>query len=259
MKFQLCDIDQSAVNLYPIGDWHYGSKQCLLRFVKKVIGIIDKDPEARWVSMGDLAENAIIGSKSDVYLQEKNPEDQFDDLVDLLKPIKDKCLFTIPGNHGQRTHRVAGLDPDRLIAKALGVPFHRYSVLASLMLRKLGPPNRVVAYFHHSRGGGSTQGGKINAASKLRLIAPNADATFAGHSHTTSRTPVTWYDAGYKSLLRKTGYDYIIGSALTWKESYAEEKTYRPAAVEQIMVRFERHKTNELKHFRQTYTIIQPD
>lgn len=259
MKFQLCNLDLPAVNLYPIGDWHVGSRQSFPRFIKKLIKTIADDPEARWVSMADLIENAIVGSKSDVYLAESNPEKQVDDVVELLEPIRDKCLFMIPGNHSARTMRIAGIDPDKVIADRLKVPFHRYSVLASLMFRKLGPPNRVLAYFHHGHGGGSTPGGKVNATAKIRRVAPNSDAVFVGHTHITSREPVAFFDAGYKGLIRRNVYNYTIGSALTYKESYAEEKGYMPAAVEQIMVRFERKKSDAKCHFKQTYNIIQPE
>jgi hypothetical protein len=255
----LCDLPLTAVDLYPLGDWHHGSRQSFPRFIKKAVDEIADNPEARWCSMGDLMENAIIGSKSDVYLSTSNPEKQVEDIVALLKPIKDKCLFMIPGNHGARSMRQVGLDPDKVIADLLGIPYARYSILASIVLRGCPPPNRIVAYFHHSRGGGSTPGGKVNGAAKIRLIVPNADAVFCGHSHTTSREPLTWFDAGYRGLIRKKGYNYIIGSALTWKESYAEEKGYRPAAVEQIRVRFELKHSGRDHYIKQTYHIIEPD
>jgi hypothetical protein len=258
MKFFSINLPLRAVNLYPLGDWHVGSRQALPRFIKQVIGTIAADPEARWMSMGDLIENAVVGSRSDVYLATKNPEDQIEEVVSALDSIKDKCLFTIPGNHSARTMRMAGLDPDKVIADRLGVPYARYSILASIGLSKA--KSRAICYFHHSRGGGSTPGGKVNAASKLRLIVPSADAVFCGHSHTTNREPLTWFDAGVTGLVRRQGYNYIIGSALTWKESYAEEKGMRPAAVEQIMVRFEvKSHHNHAKYLKQTYHIIQPE
>ena len=258
MKFLSFDLPLKALNLYPLGDWHHGSRQTFPRFIKQEIDQIASDPEARWCSMGDLIENAVVGSKSDVYLSTSNPEKQIEDVVALLKPIKDKGLFMIPGNHSARTMRMAGIDPDKVIADLLGIPYARYSILASFGLSKV--KSRAVCYFHHSRGGGSTPGGKVNAAAKLRLIVPSADAVFCGHSHTTNREPLTWFDAGISGLVRRQGYNYIIGSALTYKESYAEEKGYRPAAVEQIMVRFEvKSRHGHVKYLKQTYHIICPE
>lgn len=268
MKFIRHDAGLKAVNLYPIGDWHYGSKQCDTPFIKRTVERIQDDPNARWVGMGDLIENAIMGSKSDVYLQVKSPEDQIDDVVEMLTPIKDKCIFLMPGNHEERTMRAVGLHPDKIIASDLRVMYAGYSVVLALYLAPMSPKDtahfRAVCYFHHNTGGGYTPGGKVNAAAKLRLIVPTADATFSGHSHTTSRIPVTWYEAGNRGLVRHTGYDYIIGSTLTFKESYAEEKAKRPATVEQIMVSFS-FKSRQMEDGRQQkilcqeYHIISPN
>ena len=71
--------------------------------------------------------------------------------------------------------------------------------------------------------------------------------------------PVTWYDASYKTLQRKNGYDYIIGSALGWKGSYAEEKAKRPSTVEQVVVTFAGSTSGAKDSRRQTYEIISPE
>jgi len=259
MEFIHCDLPLKRVRLYPIGDWHYGSPQADIPFIKQVLKRIQKEPEARWVGMGDLIENAIVGSKSDIYIQTLPPEKQVADVVKMLMPIRDKCLFMIPGNHEERTMRLVGLHPDNIIASQLMVRYIGYSALAMLDLRRARTPRSFLCYFHHSTGGGYTAGGKINAAAKLRLIVPTADATFSGHSHTTSRSPVTWYDASYKHLLKKTGYDYIIGSALGWKGSYAEEKAKRPSTVEQVVVTLAGSTSGAKDSRRQTYEIISPE
>jgi len=265
MKFIRHDSGQSKVDLYPIGDWHYGSPQCDLKFIKKVIDIIDKNPDALWVGMGDLIENAIVGSKSDVYLQSASPSQQIEDIVKILTPIKDKCLFLMPGNHEERTMRQVGLHPGQIIASDLRVKYIGYSAVLALYLpTKSNAKLRAVCYFHHNTGGGFTAGGKVNAASRLRLIVPTADATFSGHSHTTNRSPVTWYEAGKRGLVRHTGYDYIIGSTLTYKDSYAEEKAKRPSTLEQIMVSFQFKRRVADDGVRQTilsqeYHIIDPN
>jgi hypothetical protein len=238
MEYKHYDLPLTRVRLFPLGDWHLGSRQCDERFVRKTIKLIEGDPEARWIGMGDLMENAIIGSKSDVYLQTTSPEDQIKTIVEMLMPIKDKCLFMLPGNHEERTMRMAGIHPDSVIAGRLLVPFYFYSVLFTLDLVEARTPRSFSVYCHHGSGGGYTAGGKVNAASKLRLIAPTVDATISGHCHTTSRTPVTWFEPGYKKLLKKIGYDYQIGSTLTWGKSYAEEKAKRPSTVEQICITF---------------------
>jgi hypothetical protein len=200
------------------------------------------------------------------------PRDQIEDVCKMLEPIAKKGLFCIPGNHEERSMRAVGLHPDEIICSKLWIPYVGYSCMAVFSLnihRKHDRTNakahykmNVSCYFHHNYGGGWTNGGKVSAAGKLRLIAPTVDATFSAHLHTTSRLPVTWFEPGKSRVLKRTGYDYIIGSALTWNERYAEEKAKRPATIEQIKVNFgaihhDLKPYRPVEEVRQTYQIIQ--
>jgi len=78
------------MTLYPLGDWHYGSRQCNEDFVAQVIAEVKADKNGYWVGLGDFMENAIIGSKSDMYTQLLPPKEQMEHISDLLEPIKDK-------------------------------------------------------------------------------------------------------------------------------------------------------------------------
>jgi hypothetical protein len=239
METYSIELPGKSFNLFPVGDWHVGSKQAKLSFIQRVVDMIKANPAARWVGMGDLMENALIGSKSDVYKQIIPPKEQMDSIVEMLEPIKEKGLFLIAGNHEQRTMRVAGIEPEAYIATRLGLPFLGFSVMARFKLKGAhNGANIFTAYFHHNYGGGGSYGGKINRADKLRDICPTVDAVFSGHFHITSRIPVSWFEWGDTVVHKRTGYDYITGSALTWNESYAEEKPVPPSAVEHVMVRF---------------------
>jgi len=257
MKYFRKYFETPEINLYPIGDFHYGSRQCDVKFIRKTIEIIKNDPIGWWVGMGDLMENAIIGSKSDVYLQRVPPEEQIETLVELLEPIKDKALFLIAGNHEQRTMRVVGLIPEQVIASRLMIPYKGYSCYADLILNSKTPKG-FKCYFHHNYGGGYTAGGKVNKANQLRKIVPTADAIFSGHFHITSRIPVQWFDTGKKGVIEHIGYDYITGSALQWHDSYAEEKAKPPAVNEFIMVNFKGSNTGRIDNREQNYHIIKP-
>lgn len=250
------------INLYPLGDWHYGSRQSNERFINQVIKKIKADPIGYWVGMGDFLENALIGSKSDVYTQVLPPKEQMEHIADLLTPIKDKGLFMIGGNHEARTMRLAGIQPEMYISTRLDLPYMGFSCLAALELARVRGKHSFICYFHHNTGGGYSIGGKVNAAEKLRFITPTADATFSAHLHTTGRIPVKWYEAGKSKIIERLGYDYMIGSALTWNGSYAEEKAKRSAAEEHICVTFKVVQTNARKcddGRRQYYRVIVPE
>lgn len=258
MRFFYRRFPKREFTLYPIGDWHYGSAQCNIKFIKQTIDEVKHNPNAYWIGMGDMMENAIVGSKSDVYTQINPPREQMQDIVKLLTPIKNKGLFLIAGNHEQRTMRQVGLIPEEHIAYQLGMPYKGFSCFALFQMSKCKAPGSFKIYAHHNYGGGYTMGGKVNRAEKLRLIAPTADAIFSGHFHITSRIPVTWYDTGRKKIIKHTGYDYITGSALEYAGSYAEEKAKPSAAVEFISVTFRAGISGSHDGREQIYKVIVP-
>ena len=257
MKFYHRKFKTRQITLYPIGDWHFGSRQCNEEFIKQIVKEIKAGDDAYWVGMGDFMENAVVGSKSDVYTQVLPPKEQMEHIVDVLTPIKEKGLFMIAGNHESRTHRMVGLTPEQYIGIQLDVPYCGFSCLAVLQMRSK-TPNSFTCFFHHGSGGGFTSGGKVNSAEKLRKIVPAADAIFSGHSHTTSRIPFTWYDAGTTRVLKHVGYNYIIGSALEWDGSYAEERAKPSATVEHIKVTFKGCTSGKKDNRKQIYKVIVP-
>ena len=257
MKFFHKKFKTKKINLYPIGDWHYGSRQCNEEFIKQIVKEIKEDEDGYWVGMGDFMENAVVGSKSDVYTQVLPPKEQMEHIVEILSPIREKGLFMIAGNHESRTHRMVGLTPEQYIGIQLDVPYCGFSCLAVLQMESK-TPNSFTCFFHHGTGGGFTSGGKVNSAESLRKIVPTADATFSGHSHTTSRIPFTWYDAGRTRVLKHVGYNYIIGSALEWDESYAEEKAKPSATIEHIKVTFKGCTSGKRDNRQQIYKVIVP-
>ena len=259
MEFSYHRFEAKKFSLYPFGDLHYGSPQCNEGFIKGTVKIIEDDEDAYWVGMGDMMENAIVGSKSDVYTQCIPPKEQMEYIVELLSPIKHKGLFLIAGNHEQRTMRQVGLIPEQYIAIQLGVPYKGFSCLATFQLMKSKTPQSFICYFHHNYGGGYSKGGKINRAERLRDIVPTADATFSGHFHTTARTPYTWFDAGRKGIIKKVGYDYITGSALEYTNSYAEERAKSPATAEFIKVAFIGCTNGREDNRQQIYSVITPN
>jgi hypothetical protein len=259
MEFLYKKFDHKRFTLYPLGDFHLGSPQCNEGFIRQVLQEIKDNDDAYWCGMGDMMENAIVGSKSDVYTQTLPPKEQMEHIVDLLTPIKDKGLFAIAGNHEQRSMRVVGLIPEQFICYHLDIPYMGFSCLAVFQLMQSKNPQGFSCYFHHNYGGGYTPGGKVNRAAKPRQICPTVDAVFSAHFHTTSRIPVTWFEPARKQIIKHTGYDYITGSALEWNRSYAEEKCKPPAATEFIKVTFIGNTSGKLDNREQLYQVITPN
>jgi hypothetical protein len=97
MKF-ISVKEKAEVELIPLADLHLGSENCNLRLIHQTIEYIKENPKARVVILGDVLETAIIGSKGNPYFA-KSLEEEVKLAVDVLKPIKDKVLGVINGNH----------------------------------------------------------------------------------------------------------------------------------------------------------------
>ncbi len=116
-------------------------------------------------------------SNSQLALDEMHKR-QLDELVDILRPIKDRIMGTIRGNHYWSF--ADETNSEQYLCKALGIQY--LGVLG--VVRILTPSKREVRMIahHHGGGGGATVGGDANALLKQEA-AWDADIYLAGHTH----------------------------------------------------------------------------
>lgn len=101
-----------VIEVYAIHDLHYGN-ECFdaAKWNRLSKMILDK-PNAFVVFVGDLMENAIPGSKSDMFSQTATPREQQDFVESVFKQFADRTLAIVDGNHEyNRSTRTAGLFP----------------------------------------------------------------------------------------------------------------------------------------------------
>jgi len=86
--------------LIPLGDIHYGSKDCDVNKLIETINWIKTKPTARVMLMGDLID---IGLKDSIgagtFDNNLTPEDQICGIIDLLLPISKQIIGMVGGNH----------------------------------------------------------------------------------------------------------------------------------------------------------------
>ncbi|MCM8782016.1 MAG: metallophosphoesterase [Candidatus Omnitrophica bacterium] len=256
MKLYVKKFDSPEINLYPIGDFHIGSEQADMELITKVINMIKDDPVGYWVGMGDFIENAIIGAPGSYDQVIQAGRQQLEYVCSLLRPIAHKGLFLIAGNHETRTYRVSGIFPEQFFSLNLGIPYLGFSAVARIYLKLKNKENFFTMYFHHNYGGSYSLGGKVTKALNLWHLFPTADAIFSAHSHVTGRYPISWYSVKKGRIAKMTTYLYLIGSALNYAGSYAEEKAKPPAVKEFIYVNFKLEAEKDLTKARQSYYII---
>lgn len=186
--------------LIPLGDIHAGASACDEKLVQKAVQRI-KDTGAFWIGMGDMADS--IGRHDKRYREaslapwlhgcDRLWKAQREWLVEALKPIGERCIGYLVGNHENHVEATLGVDMSHSIIEAIAPTTDTQSLygdMESLIVldfaASTGKPKphveRVVIYAHHGFGGGDLMGG---AALKLDRLpaAVWADVFVMGHVH----------------------------------------------------------------------------
>jgi len=107
-------------------------------------------------------------------------------MIELLKPIADKILVMIAGNHPRRTYKQTGTDPERDIAAILGVPYEPDAAMIKIRLG-LDKKNKPIPYIIYatcgSGGGGRKVSAGLNNAEDMLYALEGTDIICIGHVH----------------------------------------------------------------------------
>lgn len=185
--------DLPYLTLYPIADVHWGAAECMEREFQEYLKRIEKDPYAAVLLAGDLINNGIKSSKTDVYKEKYTPDKQKEMMIDLLEPIKDKIIAGVSGNHCYRTVKESCQDVMKDIFMALQIK-DRYEPDAAFVKISLGEkPNKKPAtymiYLTHGSGGGSTIGAGLTKQDGYHLAIEGVDISISGHTHKPAKVP----------------------------------------------------------------------
>ena len=181
----------NEIELHFLSDDHTGDEHSDVKLIRERIESIRDTPNAYAILNGDEINNAVANSKSDIYSEVFSPTESIQYAADLYKPIKDKILAIIPGNHTARSWKSVGVDPTRMFALELGIP-DKYSSEPLLLFIRLGSNSRrasegrpvtYMVYVAHGTGGGKKPGSKLGRIYDLASIV-DADLYVTGHVHT---------------------------------------------------------------------------
>lgn len=227
-------FDNSDIQLVNLGDVHYGNVACHKKFFKQTVKEIELNPNARWLSTGDILDVNISKSKFfDPSGLEVNFE--FEEVVDILSPIADKCLGFTGSNHSARIHKLAGLNFDQILAKFLGIPYLGNTGLINCVFNGSTPSHNTSYYISltHGFSGGVTLGAKANSVQRLYDMLPNVDLCLEGHTHTFLTTVKEVYQIDKtKNKLRSNQVTLCVcGHCLDWQKSYASSNKYQPTPI----------------------------
>jgi len=168
----------------PISDAHLGNPLFSRKHLSRTLSFLEKS-NAYTFGNGDLCESTLRTSKGEIYKQVGSPEDQRDQMIELLYPHRNKILGLVDGNHEDRIWREAGIHIMRDIAKALDVPYRPEGLLHKVSFGKGNSHHDnkpFVFWFYqtHGYGGARTKSAK---AVKVERTATWIHADFYAMSH----------------------------------------------------------------------------
>lgn len=177
--------------IYPLGDIHCGSIHCSERQIKETVNKIKDDPYAYWIGMGDYADCILKDDKRfDIeglasWVTKGNiVESQREWLVGLFKPIQDKCIGLLTGNHEETIHMRYQDDLIKNLCKDLNVPYAGYTSFIDLIFQrqKSNESHRFRVHAWHGAGTAQTEGSRVMRL--MRLVNEfEAQIYLMGHLH----------------------------------------------------------------------------
>jgi predicted phosphodiesterase len=237
--------------LYPIGDIHLGANDVAENKLRKLVNKIRANPNARWIGGGDYCEcikpsdtkrwdveslpdwmfegdaKAVKDRLRDVVSQQKNR------FYKIFKPIKDKCIGLIEGNHETNVRKYHDIDHHGFMCNEMGVPDLQAEAFVTLRFIRQGSAVRIITIFVcHGAGGGRRLGA---ASNKLEDIAAfvRANIILMGHTHQfTITSPLVELGPAAKGDEECVQYLKYAANWGTWRLSYkAGSSTYTSRAL----------------------------
>jgi len=231
-----------TVEIYPLSDLHIGDPKVDKRLFREFLNHIMAEPNRFIIYNGDNMNNAIKSSVSNVYNEEMNPREQKKWLQHELKPVKDRILVFVEGNHEGRTTK----DTDQRIVEDIadyldkGELYRENEAYIKLSFGKRKNSTRQMCYgiyVIHGNGGGKRPGSALNNIEML-CMGIEADVYIMGHVHKK---------IAYKNAYRKAD---LINNVITererlfvvsshWSEfgGYAARKMYNPSAKGSVPIK----------------------
>lgn len=188
-----------------LGDIHLGDALFTKRAEEKLRGYINwvkENKNARVFLNGDVFNVATRQSKTSPF--DKNPRfaDEMEFALDLFKPIANQIIGATDGNHEFRLIDFVNFSLINELCQRLSTPTRKviYCAESCLLFLKVGRPSKheraikyrnspnragqtYSGYIHHTTGGGSTIGGKMNRVDKLRQMIAGCDFYAGNHNH----------------------------------------------------------------------------
>jgi hypothetical protein len=225
------NIPKKSINLYHVTDVHLGAENFREKEFKEFIEVIKKDPDGYWIGGGDFIEGITLSDprfspgelQSKYNLKDLNdlPRKQMKAFYKLIKPIQDKCLGLVIGNHEEKYIKYNHFDVyDYLADDLMGQPELKLGKNGYILLVIGNTSKRLVKIFiTHGEGLSCSPDDGTVMNSFVKLTQDKiADLYFAGHTHRLTESTKMFMDVDKTGKTIDTFRSFIIGGA--WLKKY---------------------------------------
>lgn len=184
------------VTFYTVTDDHEGHAGHDDIAAKRMVKIIEEDEKAHWFHLGDEIDcrphshkffnPSEMSNRYGIRDMSTLPMAQAKQYMEMMKPINDKCLFRLVGNHTSKFKQFYHFDVTQYIADTMGHPLLGGRAYVNLAFHREGKTkiDHVVrlSLMHGTGSCGKTPGAAINKVVST-FKSDLADVHFMGHCH----------------------------------------------------------------------------
>ena len=173
------DLRGRTIKVWPIADVHIGSKECDLKGFESFIKSVETDEDSYVVLCGDIINNGVKDSLTNVYEETIPPSEQIELAVKILSNLseKGKILGVVGGNHEARSRKAVDLDPMYQICCMLRIPQLYRQNMAFIRIRL--EKNKIQDTYSLLLMHGKT----ANKKKQFSYAVEGIDAIITGHTH----------------------------------------------------------------------------
>lgn len=229
--------ERNDLHVHFIADVHLGAQEHMTKNWEYFCDHVLDDPNAYIILGGDLINNATRNSVSNVFDEAMRPRDQKRVMAEMLKPLRNRILCALPGNHEGRSGKDADDDPMYDIMCKLDLEDLYRENLAFIKIQignKDGNGLQNPTYtlvVTHGAGGGIYTGAAVNRNERFGYVIDGADAILVGHSHKPFVTqPGKIYIDRNNNKVSIRPFKVIVATSWLQYGGYAARKMLLPAS-----------------------------
>lgn len=224
--------------VYPIADVHLGAVEHAEKEWQDFLKRVERE-NAYLILAGDLLNNSTRGTRfANPFDEVLRPREAKRRMVEYLKPMKERILCVVTGNHERRTLKDSDQDLTYDICSKLDIE-HLYRENIAFMCLSCGERTHEAKAKQtytfavtHGAGGGIYTGAAVNRNERFGNIVDGLDCLVTGHVHKgfVSKPSKIVIDPRNRVVSMK---HYVVISCVSWLNygGYAAQKMLLPAHI----------------------------